>query len=140
MAKDLTKDQTLALAIRQDHIEKHKFNQSELEQMITEIVDEVIHDDIRLETTPEVREALRDYIRIEILFSRKIDSAINNPDSIESSDERMIRSCAKIKMDLRNEIWQNVRAEPGKDRSINVTRELIQSKVIKAKKEVDALG
>jgi hypothetical protein len=43
-------------------------------------------------------------------------------------------------MDLRNELWQNVRGEPGKDRTMNITRELINRKVIKAKKDVDPIG
>ena len=135
-----SKDETTAIIVKPDYIEKHRFNDAEIEKTIIEIVDDVIHGDIRLENTPEVREALRDYVRIEILFAVKVDAAIKDPSNIESSDERMIRSCAKIKMDLRNELWQNVRAQPGKDRVINVTRELIQSKVIKAAKEVDPLG
>jgi hypothetical protein len=133
-------EESTALAIKPDHIEKHDRNKTELEQEITKIVDEVIHSDLRLENTPEVREALRDYVRVEIIFSMKIAQAVKNIESITTADERMIRAAAKIKMDLRNELWQNVRGEPGKDRTMNITRELINRKVIKAKKEVDPLG
>jgi hypothetical protein len=133
-------EESTALAIKPDHIEKHDRNKTELEQEITKIVDEVIHSDLRLENTPEVREALRDYVRVEIIFSMKIAQAVKNIESITTADERMIRAAAKIKMDLRNELWQNVRGEPGKDRTMNITRELINRKVIKAKKEVDPIG
>jgi hypothetical protein len=70
----------------------------------------------------------------------KIAQAVKNIESITTADERMIRAAAKIKMDLRNELWQNVRGEPGKDRTMNITRELINRKVIKAKKDVDPIG
>jgi hypothetical protein len=133
-------EESTALAIKPDYIEKHDRNQTKLEQEITKIVDEVIHSDIRLENTPEVREALRDYVRVEIIFSMKIAQAVKNIESITTADERMIRAAAKIKMDLRNELWQNVRGEPGKDRTMNITRELINRKVIKAKKDVDPIG
>ena len=133
-------EDTTAIIIKPDYIEKHKYNQSDLEAEITKVVDDVVHSDIRLENTPEVREAIRDYVRIEMLFAIKIDRAIAKPESIDSADERMIRSLAKIKMDLRGELWQNVRGQPGKDRSMNITREVISKKIIKAQQEVDPLG
>lgn len=139
MADDDSNGNTTALAIKPDYIEKHERNRTELEAEITEIVNEVLESDIRLENTPEVREALRDYVRVEFLFSIKIGNAIKNNGEVTTADERMIRSLAKIKENLRDEVWQQVKASPGKDRSINITREQITKKIIKAQRAVDVL-
>ena len=125
--------------INPDTIEKHKYNQTELEHEITDMVNQVIKQDLRLNDTPEVREALRDYVRIEIILALKIEQAVKHPDSITTADERMIRSAAKLKMDGRDEIWGQVKSKPGQEREIGLVRERIGKTIIKAGKEVDPL-
>jgi len=135
-----SEDKSIQNVLNPDCIEKHRFNKTELEREITAIVNEVIKTDIRLNDTPEVREAIRDYVRIEFIFARKIEQAVNKPDSITTADERMIRSAAKLKQDGRDEIWGQVKSKPGQEREMELVRESVSKKVIKAGKEVDPIG
>jgi len=136
---DISDKTEAIIVINPDTIEKHKYNQTELEHEITDMVNQVIKQDLRLNDTPEVREALRDYVRIEIILALKIEQAVKHPDSITTADERMIRSAAKLKMDGRDEIWGQVKSKPGQEREIGLVRERIGKTIIKAGKEVDPL-
>lgn len=129
-----------AIVVRSDYLEKHKFCDVEIEKTITEIVEDAIRSDIRLEDTPENRQALRDYVRMEILLALKFKEAVNKPEKITTADERMIRSLFKLKLDGRDELYSDVKGEPGKERFMSEVREQVQKKVIKAKRKVDPLG
>jgi hypothetical protein len=128
-----------AIVVRSDYIEKHEYGDEKLEKAITEIVNHAIESDIRLEDTPENRQALRDYVRMEILLALKFQEAANKPASITTADERMIRSLFKLKLDGRDELYGDVKGEPGKERFMSDVREQVKKKVIQAKKKVDPL-
>ena len=129
-----------AIVVRSDIIEGHGHGDVAIEKKVSDIVSDVIQADMRLSDTPETREALRDYVRMEIILAMKFQGAINNPNDITSSDERMIRSAVKMKMDIRQEVYKDVKGDPGKEREVGEIRELVSRKVIKAGKEVDILG
>lgn len=129
-----------AIVVKSDIIESHSYGDREIETRISNIVSDVILADMRLSDTPETREALRDYVRMEIILSEKFKDAVNNPSDITSADERMIRSTVKMKMDIRQEVYKDVKGDPGKEREVGVIRELVAKKVINAGNEVDPLG
>lgn len=139
MTEDDEGSSSEAIAIRSDVIEQHKYGDSKLESVITEIVDEAIASDVRIGNTPENRQALRDYVRMEILLALKFEAAATKPDSITTADERMLRSLFKLKLDGRQEIWGDVKGDPGKERFLEDVREQVQKKVIKAQRKVDPL-
>lgn len=128
---------TKAIVVKSDVLEKHKYGDRELEKVVTNLVNEIIQIDVRISDTPETREALRDYIRMEFILAKKFQAAIKNPDSIDGADERMIRSAVKMKMDIRDEIWKDVKGKPGKEREMGLVREKVSERVVKAAKEVD---
>lgn len=133
-------DKAELTVIASDIIEKHNYGDRDLENVVSDIVSKTIQADIRLSNTPETREALRDYIRMEILLSLKFKDAVLHPDSIDGADERMIRSAVKMKMDIRQEVYKDIKGDPGKEREIGEVRELVARKVIEAGNEVDVLG
>ena len=134
-----------AIIVTSDVIERNLNNRdygdTKLEKIISEIVTEMIQTDVRLSETPETREALRDYVRMEIILSMKFKDAVLHPDKITTADERMIRSAVKMKMDIRREIYEDVKGKPGKEREMGVIREHLEDrmKVIKAGTDVDIL-
>lgn len=139
MTEDDDGSSSKAIVVRSNVIEKHEYGDSKLEKVITGIIDEAITSDIRIGDTPENRQALRDYVRMEILLALKFQEAATKPESITTADERMVRSLFKLKMDGRHEIWGDVKGEPGKERFLEDVREQVQQKVIKAQRKVDPL-
>ena len=130
---------TKLTVITSDVLESHNHGDEELEKEISKIVDEAIQADVRISNTPETREALRDYVRMEIILSMKFQDAVNNPGSITTADERMIRSAVKMKMDIRDELFKDVKGKPGKEIEVGLVREQVQKRVIKAQRPVDIL-
>ena len=130
---------TKLTVITSDTLEKHKHGDKELEKEITLIVNEAIQADIRISDTPETREALRDYIRMEIILAMKFQDAVKHPGSITTADERMIRSAVKMKMDIRNELFKDVKGKPGKEIEVGLVREQVQKRIVKAQRTVDIL-
>lgn len=128
-----------AIVVSPEKMFTHKFGGTEVEQTIKKIVTEAIRMDIRLDDTPETREALKDYVRMEIILALKFAQVVESPGSTTSGDERMIRSTAKLKMDIRKELYFDVKGEPGKEKFVSNVRELIEKKVIKAQRELDPL-
>jgi hypothetical protein len=135
-----TKEFSEVVVVKSDIIESHGHGDVGLEKVVSGIVTDVIQADMRLSDTPETREALRDYVRMEIILAMKFKNAIKKPGSISSADERMIRSAVKMKMDIRQEVYKDVKGDPGKEREVGEVRELVAKKVIKAGKGVDPLG
>ena len=127
-----------AIVVRSDVI-KHKHGDVELDKEISDIVQGIIQSDIRIADTSENREALRDYVRMEIILALKFKEAVNKPELLTAADERMIRSAVKMKMDLRDEVYDDVKGDPSKEKFIGDVREQVKKKIIKAQTKVDIL-
>ena len=137
--EDVEIEDTKLTVVSSTVLETHDYGDRKLEDIISDIVSETILADVRISNTPETREALRDYVRMEIVLAMKFAEAIAHPNDITAADERMIRSAVKMKMDIRIEIYKDVKGKPGKEIEVGQVRELIKSRIVKSQRKVDIL-
>ena len=137
--QEVMEEDTKLTVVSSTVLETHDYGDRKLEDIISDIVSETILADVRISNMPETREALRDYVRMEIVLAMKFAEAIAHPNDITAADERMIRSAVKMKMDIRIEIYKDVKGKPGKEIEVGQVREQIQKRIVKSQRNVDIL-
>ena len=137
--QEVMEEDTKLTVVSSTVLETHEHGDRDLEAIISGIVSEAIMADVRISNMPETREALRDYVRMEIVLAMKFAEAIAHPNDITAADERMIRSAVKMKMDIRIEIYKDVKGKPGKEIEVGQVREQIQKRIVKSQRNVDIL-
>ena len=89
-----------------------------IEEKVTEAVKRILISDYRLaQADIETIDALRDYVRIEALFSEAFQRFMSKKDDAQT--ERMLRALIIQKTSLRKEIWEPLKDKKGRDEELD---------------------
>lgn len=122
-----------------DILDNPLLENKEIQDKIHNAARRIILLDKRLGHDPETLDAIKDWIRAEVMLDKMFRECMD-PTKVNASKERMFRTCLNEKNKLRDEIWEKALDQKGRDLVVSEAKMVLEEdQIIEAQVKVDPL-